>query len=76
MDWNTALSKEWTRANAAAKRAIAKREGGEVAKASPMPPPADWHEALERLRRSLLRKARRTNRIRQHMSQDVQASAE
>jgi hypothetical protein len=76
MDWNTALSKEWKRANAAAKRAIAKREGDGVAIASPAPPPANWHEALKRLRRRLLRKARRTDRIRQQMSQDLQAPAE
>ncbi len=55
MDWDTAMRRELKRFNAAARRAIAKREAGEVDSKPSEPQPTSWEEALK----SVLRKARR-----------------
>ncbi len=58
MDWDTAMRRELKRFNAAARRAIAKRESVEVASKQSKPQPTTWDEALKRM----LHKARRMQR--------------
>ncbi len=60
MDWDTALRRELKRFNAFARRAIAKREAGEVASKPSKPQPTTWDEALKRMLRKARRKAART----------------
>ncbi len=55
MDWDTALRRELKRFNACARRAIARREAGEVASKPSKPQPTSWDAALKRM----LRKARK-----------------
>lgn len=62
MDWDTAMRRKLKRFNAAARRAIAKREAGEVASKPPKPQPTTWDEALKRMLRKARRKAARTLR--------------
>ncbi len=63
MDWDTALRRELKRFNTIARRAIAKREAGEVASKLPKPQPITWDEALKRMLRKARRKAARTHRV-------------
>ncbi len=60
MDWDTALRRKLKRFNAAARRAIAKREADEVASKPSKPQPTTWDEALKRMLRKARRKAART----------------
>ena len=62
MDWDTAMRRELKRFNAAARRAIAKREAGEVASKPSKPQPTTWDEALKRMLRNARRNAARTLR--------------
>lgn len=55
MDWDTALRQELKRFNAYVRRAIARREAGEVATKPSEPQPTSWDAALKRM----LRKARK-----------------
>lgn len=59
MDWDTALRRELKRFNAVARRAIAKREAGEVASKPSELQPTTWDEALKRVLRKARRKASR-----------------
>ena len=62
MDWDTALRRELKRFNASARRAIARREAGEVASKPSKPQPTTWDEALKRMLRKARRNAARTLR--------------
>ena len=62
MDWDTAMRRELKRFNAAARRAIAKRESVEVASKQSKPQPTTWDEALKRMLRKARRNAARTLR--------------
>jgi hypothetical protein len=62
MDWDTALRRELKRFNAAAKRALAKREKGELMKTSSASSPTTWEEALKRMHRKLRRQAARATK--------------
>jgi len=62
MDWDTAMRRELKRFNAAVRRAIAKRESGEVASKQSKPQPTTWDEALKRMLRKARRNAARTLR--------------
>lgn len=75
MDWDTALRRELKRFNAAAKRAIAKREAGEVASIPPKPQPITWDEALKRMLRKARRKAARTLRAETPQTQQMPFNA-
>jgi hypothetical protein len=70
MDWDTAMQRELNRFNAAAKRAIAKREASEVASMSPAHQPTTWDEALKRVLRKARRKAARMIKADAPQSQD------
>lgn len=59
MDWDTAMRRELKRFNAAARRAIAKREAGVVESKPSEPQPTSWEEALKRALRKARRKASR-----------------
>ena len=59
MDWDAALRRKLKRFNAAARRAIAKREAGEVASKPSEPQSTTWDEALKRVLRKARRKASR-----------------
>lgn len=75
MDWDTALRRELKRFNAAAKRAIAKREAGEVSSVAPTSKPTTWDEALKGMLRKLRRKAARIERASRPRSQDTPVEA-
>ena len=62
MDWDTALRRKLKQFNAAARRAIAKREEGEVASKPSEPQSTTWDEALKRMLRKARRNAARTLR--------------
>ena len=62
MDWDTALRRELKRFSASARRAIEKRESGEVASKPSKPKPTTWDEALKRMLRKARRNAVRTLR--------------
>ena len=70
MDWDTAMRRKLKRFNAAARRAIAKREAGEVASKPPKPQPTTWDEALKRMLRKARRKAARMVKAAAPLSQD------
>jgi len=70
MDWDTAMRRELKRFNAAARRAIAKREAGEVASKPSKPQPTTWDEALKRMLRKARRKAARMVKADAPLSQD------
>ena len=59
MDWDTALRRELRRFTACARRAIARREAGEVASKPSEPQSTTWDEALKRVLRKARRKASR-----------------
>jgi len=63
MDWDTAMRRQLKRFNAAARRAIAKREAGEVASKPPKLQPSTWDEALKRMLRKARRQAARTHKV-------------
>ncbi len=75
MDWDTALRRELKRFNAVAKRAITKREAGEVASKPSEPQPTTWDEALKRMLRKARRKAARIERTDTSLSQDTPVEA-
>lgn len=70
MDWDTAIRRKLKRFNAAARRAIAKREAGEVASKPSKPQPTTWDEALKRMLRKARRKAARMVKANTLPSQD------
>ena len=75
MDWDTAMRRELKRFNAAAKRAIAKRDAGEVASMSPTPQPTTWDEALKRMLRKARRKVARMVKADAPLSQERSVEA-
>ncbi|MDZ4853215.1 MAG: hypothetical protein SGI77_28330 [Pirellulaceae bacterium] len=75
MNWDTALQRELKRFNAAGKRAIAKREAGEVTSVAPTPQPTTWNEALKRMLRKARRKAARMVNANSLLSQDEPVEA-